>query len=157
MFADVVMESTHQRYNTPMGRSIVNTCIKHLQERIEELRQKAHEKMMSKSAIQLKLDELRDEYYKLLASDNPQKRGFRLERIIRELFELFDLDPKASFRITGEQIDGAFTQEGTDFLFEAKWQQELVRASGLDSLAGKLGRKLENTLGLFLSINGLCC
>jgi len=124
------------------------------QERIEERRQKAHEKMMSKSAIQLKLDELRDKYYKLLASDNPQKRGFRLERIIRELFELFDLDPKASFRITGEQIDGAFTQEGTDFLFEAKWQQELVGASGLDSLAGKLGRKLENTLGLFLSING---
>jgi len=38
MFADVVMESTHQRYNTPMGRSIVNTCIKHLQERIEELK-----------------------------------------------------------------------------------------------------------------------
>jgi len=124
------------------------------QERLEERRQKAHEEMMSKSAVQMKLDELRDEYFKLLASDQPQKRGFRLERIIRELFELFDLDPKASFRITGEQIDGAFTQEGTDFLFEAKWQQELVGASGLDSLAGKLRRKLENTLGLFLSING---
>ena len=66
----------------------------------------------------------------------------------------FDLDPKASFRITGEQIDGAFAQEGTDFLFEAKWQQELVGASGLDSLAKKLSRKLENTLGLFHSING---
>ena len=124
------------------------------QERIEDRRRKAHEKMMSKSAVHQKLDELRNEYYSLLASDNPQKRGFSLERIIRDLFELFDLDPKASFRITGEQIDGAFTQDGIDFLFEAKWQQELIGASGLDSLAGKLGRKLENTLGLFLSING---
>jgi len=124
------------------------------QERLEEHRQKAHEEMMSKTAVQMKLDELRDEYFKLLASDHHQKRGFRLERIIRELFEVFDLDPKASFRITGEQIDGAFTLEGTDFLFEAKWQEELVGASGLDSLAGKLKRKLENTLGLFLSING---
>jgi hypothetical protein len=124
------------------------------QQRIEESRKKAHETLMAKTAIQRKLEELRDEYYKLLASDQPQKRGFRLERIIRELFEIFDLDPKASFRITGEQIDGAFTLEGTDFLFEAKWQQELVRAAELDSLAGKLRRKLENTLGLFLSING---
>lgn len=124
------------------------------QERLEERRKKVHADMMAKSAVQLKLDTLRDEYFMLLTSDQPQKRGFRLERIIRALFELFDLDPKASFRITGEQIDGAFTQEGTDFLFEAKWQQELVGASELDSLAGKLSRKLENTLGLFLSVNG---
>lgn len=124
------------------------------QQQIEERRQKAHETLMMKTAVQQKLEELREEYYKLMASDQPQKRGFRLERIIRELFEIFDLDPKASFRIIGEQIDGAFTLEGTDFLFEAKWQQDLVGAAELDSLAGKLGRKLENTLGLFLSING---
>jgi hypothetical protein len=124
------------------------------QERMEERRRKAHVEMMSKTAVQMKLDELRDEYSKLLVSEQPQKRGFRLERVIRELFEIFDLDPKASFRITGEQIDGAFTLEGTDFLFEAKWQEELVGASILDSLAGKLRRKLDNTLGLFLSING---
>ena len=124
------------------------------QERIEERRQKAHETLMTKTAVQKTLEELREEYYKLLASDQPQRRGFRLEGIIRELFEIFDLDPKASFRITGEQVDGAFTLEGTDFLFEAKWQQDLVGAAELDSLAGKLRRKLENTLGLFLSING---
>ena len=124
------------------------------QQQIEERRQKAHKTLMTKTAVQQKLEELREEYYKLLASDQPQKRGFHLERIIRELFEIFDLDPKASFRITGEQIDGAFALEGTDFLFEAKWQQDLVGAAELDSLAGKLGRKLENTLGLFLSING---
>jgi restriction endonuclease Mrr len=71
-----------------------------------------------------------------------------------DLFELFDLDPKASFRNTGEQIDGAFSLEGTDYLFEAKWQQELVNAAALDAFASKVRRKLENTLGVFLSING---
>jgi hypothetical protein len=71
-----------------------------------------------------------------------------------DLFELFDLDPKASFRNTGEQIDGAFSLEGTDYLFEAKWQQELVNATALDAFASKVRRKLENTLGAFLSING---
>jgi hypothetical protein len=67
---------------------------------------------------------------------------------------LFDLDPKASFKIEGEQIDGAFTFESADYLFEAKWQNELVRANALDSLSSKVQRKLDNTLGLFLSING---
>jgi hypothetical protein len=70
------------------------------------------------------------------------------------LFEIFDLDPKASFKVTGEQIDGAFTFDATDYLLEAKWQQQPVAAEDLDSLAAKVGRKLDNTLGLFLSING---
>lgn len=124
------------------------------QQRFEERRRQAHQTLMAKTAVQQKLEEIRKDYFALLSSGEPHKRGYRLERIIRELFELFDLDPKSSFRITGEQIDGAFTFEGTDFLFEAKWQQELVRASDLDSLAGKLQRKLENSLGLFLSVNG---
>ena len=64
------------------------------------------------------------------------------------------MDPRASFKITGEQIDGAFTFERTDFLLEAKWQQELVGIEELDAFAGKISRKLDNTLGLFLSING---
>ena len=73
---------------------------------------------------------------------------------LQGLFELFDLDPKASFKVTGEQIDGAFTFDGTDYLLEAKWQKDPVRANDLDSLAGKLSRKLDNTLGLYLAING---
>jgi hypothetical protein len=80
--------------------------------------------------------------------------GYRLEKLLRTLFELCDPDPRASFKIVGEQIDGAFTFEGTDYLFEGKWQQELVSAADLDILAGKVSRKLDNTLGLFLSVNG---
>ena len=90
----------------------------------------------------------------LLTDLDHQRRGYRLEKILREVFELFDLDPRASFKIVGEQIDGAFTFEGTDYLFEGKWQQVAVSAADLDVLAGKLSRKLDNTLGLFLSVNG---
>lgn len=67
---------------------------------------------------------------------------------------MFDLDPKASFRNIGEQIDGAFTLHGTDYLFEAKWQNHLSAVSDLDFFSGKISRKLDNTLGLFLSISG---
>lgn len=124
------------------------------QKRMQERRRKAHGELLRTTAVSARIAELTKEYFKLLSSQEPQQRGYRLEKIIRALFELFDLDPRASFKIVGEQIDGAFTFEATDYLFEAKWQQEPIGAADLDVLAGKLSRKLDNTLGLFLSING---
>lgn len=121
---------------------------------IEERRKAAYEAMIKTTGVRDKLKELTQEYVKLLGSDEPQRRGYRLEKILRDLFMLFDLDPRASFKATGEQIDGAFTFQSTDYLLEAKWQQQPVSADSLDSLAGKLSRKLDNTLGLYLSING---
>lgn len=120
----------------------------------DERRSAYAKKIEQAHLFQSQLDSLNKEYSKLVVSSNLQERGYRLEGIFKKLFELFDLDPKASFKIEGEQIDGAFTFEGIDFLFEAKWQNELVRANALDSLASKVQRKLDNTLGLFLSING---
>ena len=82
-----------------------------------------------------------------------QARGYALEKFLNDLFALFDIDAKAPFRITGEQIDGAFTFEG-EFLLEAKWQDEKTPLSDLDVFDRKVERKLDNTLGLFLSMNG---
>lgn len=124
------------------------------QRNVEERRRQAHASLLRKSAVRNGFNKLNGEYLGLLSEPNPQQRGYRLEKLLRALFELCDLDPRASFKIVGEQIDGAFTFEGTDYLFEAKWQQELVSAADLDVLAGKLSRKLDNTLGLFLSVNG---
>jgi hypothetical protein len=124
------------------------------EEAAEARRKAAYERSLKNAGVKDKLEELTKEYFKLLTSDEPQKRGYLLEKVIRELFNLFDLDPKASFKIEGEQIDGAFTFDGTDYLLEAKWQQPPVAAKELDSFSGKLSRKLDNTLGLFLSING---
>ncbi len=120
----------------------------------EQRRQAAYERMLKMQGVQAKIEEIKREYYQLVSSTNPQARGFQLEKIMRELFNLFDLDPKASFKIMGEQIDGAFTFENIDYLFEGKWQQEPADIQDLDAFSGKLVRKLENTLGLFLSING---
>ncbi len=103
-------------------------------------------------AITEKLAELRTSFYEIVALP-AQPRGYALEKFLNGLFALFDIDAKAPFRITGEQIDGAFTFEG-EFLLEAKWHEERTAVADLDSFAGKVGRKLDNTLGLFLSMNG---
>lgn len=124
------------------------------QDEIEKRRKTEAERLRKNQAVREKLEEIKHKYMALLSSTKPHKRGFELETILYDLFELFDLDPKASFRNVGEQIDGAFSLEGTDYLFEAKWQQEPCAINDLDSFSGKVKRKLDNTLGLFLSING---
>lgn len=104
--------------------------------------------------IGIKLIEVRDLLYELTRKEDHQARGYALEKLLNGLFALFDIDAKASFWIVGEQVDGAFTFEGTEYLFEAKWRKDRTEVADLDSFAGKVGRKLENTLGLFLSVNG---
>lgn len=103
-------------------------------------------------AINEKLAELRASFYEIVTLP-AQPRGYALEKFLNGLFALFDIDAKAPFRIAGEQIDGAFTFEG-EFILEAKWQDAKTPVADLDSFAGKVGRKLDNTLGLFLSMNG---
>ncbi len=121
---------------------------------IAERRRQQAEKLQANQAIRDKLNDIKARYMTLVTSTNKQARGFDLEKIMYDIFELFDLDPKASFRNTGEQIDGGFSLEGTDYLFEAKWLQGLIGAKSLDAFARKVERKLENTLGVFMSING---
>jgi len=123
------------------------------QDRIAERQRISAERLKANAAVQEKLEEIKNRYMSLVVSPSAQRRGFELEKVMYDLFELFDLDPKASFRNTGEQIDGAFALEGTEFLFEAKWEAAPIGGSDLDGFASKVRRKLENTLGAFLSIN----
>jgi uncharacterized protein (UPF0335 family) len=124
------------------------------QDELAERQRRAAEKLRSNTAVRERLEQIKGRYMGMVISTDAQGRGFELEKVMYDLFELFDLDPKASFRNTGEQIDGAFSLVGTDFLFEAKWRQKLSGAGDLDAFAAKVRRKLENTLGVFLSING---
>ena len=114
----------------------------------------AKDQAASKAAVNVKLEELNKLFCKVISAQDPQSRGYSLERFIKEIFTLFDIDAKASFRVTGEQIDGGFTFEGIEYLFEARWRQSKASVADLDSFSEKIRRKAENTRGLFLSING---
>lgn len=128
--------------------------VKRGQDEIKKRQEQAAKKLRENAAVRQKLEAIKVRYMALVSSDNAQSRGFELEKIMYELFDLFDLDPKASFKNSGEQIDGAFSLEGTEYLFEAKWQKEFVNKADLAVFSDKVRTKLENTLGVFLSING---
>jgi hypothetical protein len=108
----------------------------------------------SKQHFQDQLSALRSRYQDLTGSSDPQQRGRDLEDLIRDVFILFDLDPRASFVLKGEQIDGSFTLGESHFLLEAKWTNDTTERKELDAFRAKIETKIENTLGLFVSING---
>jgi hypothetical protein len=122
-------------------------------EAVEVRREQDRERSKAQQGVALKLNELREQFM-TLHQQEPQERGYSLEKFLNKLFSLYDIDAKGPFRIVGEQVDGAFTLEGTEFLLEAKWRADKAAATDLDTFAAKIGRKLDNTLGLFLSMNG---
>jgi hypothetical protein len=137
-------------------RSVSKGYFENLEEqtKIEQLKAANRDRITRSIDYQRKLEELHNDFNRLAVDNDPQGRGFKLEKFLNRLFTFFDLDPKASFRIVGEQIDGAFTFDGTDYLLEAKWQQVLVVKSDLLAFGGKIAGKLKNTLGLLISVNG---
>ena len=123
-------------------------------ERAEQRRAALHEMAREKAGFEQRVPELQQRFFGLVVEGNAQRRGYLLEGFLNELFVLFDLDPKESFKIVGEQIDGAFTFDNQDYLLEAKWQKEPIQAGDLYHFGGKIAGKLKSALGLFVSING---
>lgn len=122
--------------------------------KVEQARATNQAKIKESITYQQRLDELKVNFFEIAINDNHQNRGHQLEKFLNELFTFFDLDPKSSFKITGEQIDGSFTFDNTDYLLEAKWQKKQINAQELYGFGGKIQGKLKNTLGLYVSLEG---
>lgn len=83
-----------------------------------------------------------------------QQRGYAFEGLLTDLFALYSLAPRGSFRVVGEQIDGSFVLHGDPYLLEAKWQDGRTSGADLLTFAGKVTGKAEWARGLFVSYSG---
>lgn len=135
-----------------LTKDIIN--YKEEEQSINKRRQLNKAKAASINMVNQIISELKNSFIKLSIESDSQKRGYILEKFLNKLFNLYDLDPKSSFKITGEQIDGAFTLDKDEYLLEAKWRNEPTAIADLYTFQGKIERRLDNTLGLFISING---
>lgn len=84
----------------------------------------------------------------------PHPRGYAFELWLNDLFKVFEMAPKGSFRNTGEQIDGSFRMDNAYYLMEAKWHSKETPASDLHAFQGKLNGKASWTRGVFISWQG---
>lgn len=108
----------------------------------------------SQSEFHKNRDKLRSIFYNLCALQDRQEAGLALERLLNELFELFELNPRGPFRVVGEQIDGSFELDSEIYLVEAKWESSPLSEAPLLVFRGKVEGKSTITRGLFISLNG---
>lgn len=89
-----------------------------------------------------------------LSSLPSQEKGFQFEKFLNDLFKIFGLSPRSSFRLVGEQIDGSFEFHGETYLVEATWQKEPIGQEKLLTFSGKVGGKAKWTRGFLISNSG---
>lgn len=99
-------------------------------------------------------DALRDRFVGLMSETNAQSRGYLFETFLNDLFEFEGLDPRRSFRLVGEQIDGSFNWRSRTHLVEAKWTQAPAAGLEFGAFNYKLDGKTVDTRGLFVSVHG---
>jgi hypothetical protein len=78
-----------------------------------------------------------------LAKLEPQPRGYAFEKFLNSIFAEFNMAPRGSFRLRGEQIDGSFLLAQETYLLEAKWQSAPTGASQLHAFHGKVEQRAQ--------------
>lgn len=119
-----------------------------------ERRTEAERAAIEASARRADLGRLNDRFLALCVSEDSQRRGYDLQDLLRDLFALHDLDPRGSFARPGEQTDGSITLDGTVLLIEARWTRTLTDPREVREFRTKVHDKLDNTLGLMISMSG---
>lgn len=99
------------------------------------------------------LAQLKDEFLGLAAEADRIRAGIALEKLLTQLFGLFELQPRQGFRITGEQIDGSFELDGDIYLLEAKWENRALPEADMLVFRGKIEGKSTFTRGVFIALN----
>lgn len=124
------------------------------QEETKKRREISELRIAKNKSLNSELQKLKEKFTTLTMNKNHQQRGFEFEKFLIDLFQLYELNPKGSFKNYGEQIDGAFTFDSTDYLLEAKWRQQVNRVD-LASFINKVENKLKIAMGLLISIEGI--
>jgi hypothetical protein len=107
-----------------------------------------------RSELEDNLLELKEHFYDLQAQEDRQLAGLTFERVLNQVFELFQLKPREPFRIAGEQIDGSFKLDNEVYLLEAKWESKPLSAGPLMIFREKVAGKSTITRGVFVALNG---
>jgi hypothetical protein len=120
--------------------------------RSERAKEQARE--AKRASMAAERDELRGRFEDLHVEPDAQKRGYLLEAFLNDLFEYEALDPRRSFKLIGEQIDGSFSWRNSTCLVEAKWVKKPVAGKEFGAFNYKIEGKTVDTRGLYISING---
>lgn len=99
------------------------------------------------------LVQLKEDFFQLAAEHDRNKAGLALEKLLNQLFDVFELQPRQPFRVSGEQIDGSFLLDGHVYLMESKWERHPLPEADLLVFRGKIEGKSTFTRGVLVALN----
>lgn len=114
----------------------------------------AQEKINNTQIRGSRLLELKQRFSQAIKDENCQRAGYELEDIIEQLFSIYHIEYRKSYRTSTQQIDGYFSFDGFDYLVEAKWRADQPNEAEIGSFKHKVETKFDSTRGIFVSING---
>ena len=85
---------------------------------------------------------------------DPQARGYAFEKFLKDVFDACGMSARASFRLTGEQIDGSFMLGEQTYLLEARSRNAKVDVETLRAFNVKVEDKASWSRGLIVSQSG---
>jgi len=102
-----------------------------------------------------KLAKLRPELALAQTENDRSAAGYRFEKLLSDLLDIFDLSPRRPFRVVGEEIDGSFELDYESYLLEAKAVREPLAEAHLLVFRGKIEGKTGFTRGVLFALNGV--
>lgn len=100
------------------------------------------------------LEALDRRFKEQFSNPDAQKRGYILEEILIELFEINGINCRKPYRTETEQIDLSFDFQNFGYLLEAKWTKELPNRKTIAGFKSIVDSRFAGTRGIFISING---
>lgn len=100
------------------------------------------------------LQNLQARLLELLPTQGTQQGGYDFQTWFYDLVDFYEVTCKRPYVSSGRQIDGTVSVEGTTYLVELKFTQGQSGATDIDSLLAKLTNVADNTMGLFVSMEG---
>jgi hypothetical protein len=143
-------------------RQLKNLAVQHDLLAKEEARVVGDKAAQAKERQQLvqdraaKLDKLKQTFIAAFTSADRQAAGYTLQDLLHELFTLFEIEYRKSYRNpkNTQEIDGHFCFQSFDYLVEAKWRKDQPTEAEIGAFKHKVDGKLQGTRGLFVSVPG---
>jgi hypothetical protein len=115
--------------------------------------EKHNESAINKKKKQINLEVLLKKY-NTLRSLTPTNKGLAFEKILVELLNIYNMNPKLNLILPGEQIDFSFSFENQTYLGEARYREKKPTIEQIGGFQTKVTSKGGYPLGLFVSISG---
>lgn len=101
-----------------------------------------------------RVGEIRERFKQLHTEPNAQRRGYAFEKVLADLFRVYELEFYGSYKTETDQVDGALQFDSFTYLLEARWRRRPAVDADLMALAAKAARRIDATRGLFISMAG---